>query len=179
MAMNMLQAGGMPVLADGVRTADSSNPAGYFEYEPVKGLEDQRDVAWLPAARGKAVKVISWLLTWLPETYDYQVVFMQRDLDEVIRSQNAMLAARGEQDRIGDSAAMRDTYERHLDQVRRFLARRSCFSELIVEHRRVIEEPASEASRLAAFVGRPLDVERMAAAVDPRLYRATGGQIRP
>src|SRR5213593_4363024 len=96
MAMKMLEAGGMPILADGIRTPDISNPKGYYEFEPVKGLDKGGDVAWLAEARGKAVKIISFLLTWLPEHYDYRVIFMQRDLREVLASQNAMLAHRGE-----------------------------------------------------------------------------------
>src|SRR4029453_16905754 len=81
MAMKMLEAGGVPILTDGIRTADISNPKGYYEYEPVKELDKGRVPAWLPEARGKAVKIISFLLTFLPENYDYQVIFMERDLN--------------------------------------------------------------------------------------------------
>ena len=96
MAMKMLAAGGMPVLTDGVRTADESNPKGYYELEAVKELHKQSDTSWLEDARGKAVKVVSFLLTWLPETYDYKVIFMQRDVREVIASETTMLLQRGQ-----------------------------------------------------------------------------------
>src|ERR1700704_756589 len=96
MAMKMLQAGGLPLLTDDARPADDSNPDGYFEFELVKQLDKSGDLAWLRNARGKGVKVISWLVTWLPESYDYRVIFMQRDLEEVVASQNAMLLQRGE-----------------------------------------------------------------------------------
>src|SRR3954449_579427 len=86
MAMKMLEAGGVPILSDGIRTADVSNPKGYYELERVKELDKGGDTAWPAEARGKAVKIISFLLTWLPETYDYQVIFMQRDLQEAIAS---------------------------------------------------------------------------------------------
>ena len=114
MAMNMLQAGGLPLLTDGARPSDDSNPDGYFEFEPVKDLDKNGDLAWLRPARGKGVKVISWLVTWLPELYDYRVIFMQRDLDEVIASQNAMLLRRGQPERIEDAASLRTIYARHL-----------------------------------------------------------------
>ncbi len=97
MAMRMLEAGGMPVVTDGVRAADDSNPNGYYELEPVKDAEHA--AATRPGsadARGKAVKIISFLLTYLPESYDYQVIFMRRDLNEIVASQNKMLDARGE-----------------------------------------------------------------------------------
>src|ERR1700730_12387191 len=86
MAMKMLDAGGMPTLTDGIRAADESNPKGYYEFERVKELDKNGDIAWLSDARGNAVKIISFLLTFLPESFDYQVIFMDRDLDEVLAS---------------------------------------------------------------------------------------------
>jgi hypothetical protein len=175
MAMKMLQAGGLPVLTDGARASDASNPQGYFEFEPVKELDKRGDLAWLPGARGKGVKVISWLLTWLPEIYDYRVIFMHRDLDEIIASQNVMLRQRGESTGIEDPAGMRQIYTRHLEQVQRFLEQRRCFSTLMVKYAEVVDQPQVEAKRLARFLHRPIDVERMAAAVDQRLYRNRSG----
>jgi hypothetical protein len=171
MTMKMLQAGGLPLLTDGARPSDVSNPDGYFEFELVKQLDKNGDLAWLRTARGKGVKVISWLVTWLPERYDYRVIFMQRDLDEVMASQNAMLLERGESQGIQDPDSMRQIYGRHLDQVHRFLEERSCFTTLTVNYKDVLERPSVEAKRLARFLHRRLDIERMAAAVDPRLYR--------
>ena len=95
MMMQMLHAGGLGILTDAVRTPDGSNPKGYFEFEAVKDLDKGGSLAWLADARGKGVKIVSSLLRWLPETYSYQVVFMQRNLDEVVASQNKMLADRG------------------------------------------------------------------------------------
>ena len=171
MAMKMLQAGGLPVLTDGARPSDLSNPDGYFEFELVKQLDKNGDLTWLRNARGKGVKVISWLVTWLPEHYDYRVIFMQRDLDEVMASQNAMLLQRGEPRGIDDPDSMRQIYARHLDQVYRFLEERGCFTTMTVNYAEVVGRPFVEAKRLAEFLHRPLDVEGMAAAVDPRLYR--------
>lgn len=171
MLMNMLQAGGVPLLTDGIRTADSSNPRGYFEYEPVKALENFTDFSWLPDARGKAVKVISFLLTWLPETYDYHVIFMQRDLDEIIDSQDQMLGRLHERDIGPSDATTRDIYVNHLKDVGRLLERRHCFRSLSVSYRDTIESPEREARRISAFLGRSLDIGGMAATVDPQLYR--------
>src|SRR6202040_2742059 len=134
MMMNMLDSGGMPVLTDGIRSSDDSNPRCYFEYEPVKELGQDGDRAWMLLARGKAVKIISFLLTWLPETCDYRVVFMQRDLDEIIGSQNQMLTRRGEPAGAGD-AGMRKVYAEHLQQMGRFLSSRRCFRTLPVGYR--------------------------------------------
>jgi hypothetical protein len=175
MAMKMLHAGGLEVITDGVREADESNPKGYFELEAVKGLDKDGNTAWLKDARGKAVKIISFLLTWLPEEHDYRVVFMQRDLDEVLASQNKMLVQRAETPGTPeDDARMRQHYEKHLAKVHRFLSSRRCFSVLPVNYRSALERPRDEAQRINAFVGGGLDVDRMAEVSDPALYRNRG-----
>ncbi len=171
MTMKMLEAGGVAVLTDGVRTADVSNPKGYYEFEPVKELDKGSDAPWLADARGKAVKIISFLLTWLPETYDYQVIFLRRNLDEALASQDEMLRRRNEAPGASDTAQMRRAYEQHLDKVTRFLANRSCFSTLPLDYRDVVTGPRAAAERITAFLGMPLDVDRMASVADPSLYR--------
>jgi hypothetical protein len=170
MAMRMLEAGGLPVVTDGVRVADDSNPNGYYELEQVKTLSTGGDTAWLGRARGRAVKVISFLLTYLPESYDYQVIFMRRDLGEIVASQNKMLDARGESRGAADER-MRTNYVQHLDQVERFLARRACFATLPVNYADVLAAPREQAARINAFLGGRLDVDRMAAVAEPSLYR--------
>ena len=87
--MQMLQAGGMPLLTDGRRAADGDNPKGYCEFEPAKRLKD--DASWLGAAEGRAVKLVSALLFDLPPERRYRVIFMTRDLDEVLASQRDLL----------------------------------------------------------------------------------------
>lgn len=176
MAMKMLQAGGIEVVTDGVRQADESNPKGYFELEAVKELEKAEDTAWLKNARGRAVKIISFLLPFLPEEHNYRVILMQRDLDEVLASQNAMLVKRAEAPGTPEhDAQLRQHYEQHLAKVDRLLARRSCFAVLKVEYRSAIEQPHEEARRINEFVGGYLDVGRMAAIGDPALYRNRSG----
>lgn len=170
MAMRMLEAGGLPLLTDGERTADGSNPHGYFELERVKTLDKPGPTGWLAQARGRGVKVISFLLTYLPEDYDYQVIFMHRHPDEVLASQNAMLDARGEARGPVDDRT-RTLYAAHLEQVTRFMAKRPCFSVCDVHYRDVVADPAGEAARINAFLGGQLDEARMVAAVDAGLYR--------
>jgi hypothetical protein len=171
MAMKMLDAGGMSILTDGVRGPDESNPRGYYELEAVKELHTQRDTAWLDDARGKAVKIVSFLLTWLPETYDYKVIFMQRDLREVIASETTMLLKRGQDIQVSSEEQTRMVYQQHLDKVEKFLSNRPCFSILNVNYRDALERPEEGARRMRDFVGRSLDIEQMARVADPSLYR--------
>jgi hypothetical protein len=179
MMMNMLAAGGLAVSSDRVRQADEDNPRGYFEDERVKDLERAPDKAWVAECRGKVVKVISFLLKDLPETESYRVVFMQRDLGEVIASQNKMLRRRNEPVDEGDGERMTRAYRAHLVKVKLLLAERRNFEVLEVDYREAVADPRASARRVARFLGRDLDVERMAAAVEPSLYRnRTRGEAR-
>ena len=98
MMMQMLAAGGMPTLIDGVRTPDADNPRGYFELEAVKAT--RRDASWTRDAVGRAVKVIHVLVSALPPGREYRLIWMRRRLEEVVASQQAPLA-RGVGRRIG------------------------------------------------------------------------------
>ena len=183
MAMKMLEAGGMKLVTDGARQADEQNPNGYYELEAVKGLDKEGDASWLLDARGKAVKVISHLLTWLPETYDYRVIFMERSLDEIIASQNKMLGQRGHADETNDPDRAKLAFERHLDQTMRFLANRPCFKTLRVSYTEAVRHPQPAADRIAAFLDNKMDVAAMAAVANEALYRnrhepTTSGAIR-
>ena len=171
MMMQMLHAGGLEILTDAVRTPDVSNPKGYFEFEAVKDLDKGAPPAWLVGARGKAVKIVSSLVRWLPETYDYQVIFMDRDLDEVIRSQNTMLAHRGAPQDEGQNDRIRQLYRTHVEDTLRLLRARRCVSTLVVDYREALDRPVDTARRVDRFLGGRLAVDRMAAAADPALHR--------
>jgi hypothetical protein len=170
MLMNMLQAGGLPIVTDAARAADHDNPKGYFEMERVKRLEAERDKSWLREARGRGLKVISHLLKDLPDDNFYRIVFSMRDLDEVITSQNAMLARHGEPNPVADARA-RDLYRNHLVNVRVMARRRPNFRMVEVHYADAISEPRLAAHRINRFLGGHLDVARMAAVVDRSLYR--------
>ena len=182
MMMQMLEAGGLPILTDRLRAADESNPQGYYELEGVKELDKDGDTSWLREARGSAVKIIAYLLAFLPESLNYKVVFMHRDLDEILASQAKMLAARGESTDTDDQA-MRRFFQGHLATTERLLTGRTCFDVLQVGYADILSAPAREAGRVAAFlggrpdfgdplgIGVPLDPSRAASAVEPALYR--------
>jgi hypothetical protein len=161
LVMQMLAAGGFPILADNQRAPDDDNPRGYLEFEPVKSLE--RDASWLADAEGKAVKIVSFLLMKLPPSFDYRVIFVRRDLDEVLRSQAKMLERRG-QPAGPNSDVMKSHFERHLATVDAWVTKQPR-----------IHNPLAEAGRLTQFLQADLQLEPMAAVVDPRLYRQRAG----
>lgn len=167
--MQMLQAGGMELLTDGRRSPDENNPRGYFELEAVK--HGRNDLSWLAQADGKAVKVIHLLLTNLPTDRKYRVVFMNRDLQEVIKSQRAMLKQQGQASAALADSALAGVFEKQLATVRHWLAEQSDFSVLYVNHREVIDHPFMAAEQINAVLGGDLSVNNMAAVVAPLLYR--------
>jgi len=176
MLMGMLSAGGLDLLTDGLRTADPDNPKGYYEFEPVKKLNESTDRSWLGGARGKGLKVISYLLQYLPDAYEYKIIFVRRALSEVLASQKKMLERRGEPPGETSDEAMARFFAGHLRKVEVELERRSNCDVLYVDHREAVRVPAEVARQIRRFLGRPLDVDRMAQAVDEALYRNRSSQ---
>ncbi|MBM4110777.1 MAG: sulfotransferase [Phycisphaerae bacterium] len=169
LAMQAIHAGGIEPVTDGERVADPDNPRGYYEFERVKAL--RTDKAWLDGAAGKVVKVIHMLLPELPDDRPYRVVFMERELGEVLASQSTMLARSG---RAGAALAperLRAVYEQQLRQVHEWLAARPNFTVLRVPYRSFVNDPTEQVARLATFIGVPMDQQAMVKAVDPSLYR--------
>jgi len=167
--MQMLAAGGMPILSDGVRAPDANNPRGYFEWEPAKQLF--QEPASISCADAKAVKVISSLLLALPPTQTYRIIFLRRPLDEVVRSQEAMLETLGAKAALGVDR-MAAALRAHLKQVETWLAQQSFLAVWPVEYHQLLSDPEGESKRIQEFLGMPLDIESMARQVDTRLYRS-------
>lgn len=171
MMMQMLQAGGLEILTDAFRAPDGGNPKGYFEFEAVKDLDKGVPPAWLASARGKAVKIVSSLVRWLPDSHDYQVIFMQRDLDEVILSQNKMLVDRGAPPDEAQNERVKHLYQTHVEDTLRLLRGRRSVSMLVVNYSETLARPVDTACQIDRFLQGRLDVDRMAAAADPALHR--------
>jgi hypothetical protein len=171
MMMKMLEAGGIPVWLDGIRTADEQNPKGYYELERVKDLDKNFDKSWVREGRGRAVKVISSLLEHLPATNNYRVVFMQRDLREVLASQSKMLTDRRERGGDASDETLRRYYETHLRKIKYFLTHTPAFRALDVTYANVVADTEAAAKQVNAFVGGGLDVAAMVGVADRQLYR--------
>lgn len=169
MMMKMLAEGGLEIITDSLRTADEDNPNGYFEFETVKKMAEGQ-TGWVGEAQGKVVKVISALLEYLPKEYKYKVVFMERVLKEILASQQKMLARRGEKSEISDEE-MQAQFEEHLKAVKYWLARQPNMEVLYVDYNKMIVEPSGYCRAIADFLALPVDVEKMSAVPNERLYR--------
>jgi hypothetical protein len=167
--MQMLDAGGLPVLSDGERKADTDNPKGYLEWERIKQLP--KDPSLIAEAEGKVVKVISQLILTLPPGHEYRIVFMQRPLPEVLKSQDEMLRRRGNEDSNADTSAIEAAFQRHLIELNKWLAGKVNMQVCRVHYHRVLREPKAVAEEVASFLGLLLDIEAMVGQVDGSLYR--------
>jgi hypothetical protein len=171
MMMKMLEAGGVPIWSDQERTADIDNPKGYFELERIKDLEKETDKSYLCEGRGKAVKAISFLIKDLPDDNDYRVIFMRRDLDEVIASQEKMIARLDQGDTSADAEALKEAYRNDIVRTRLHCKKRPNFELIEVNYRAAIEDPAAASRAVNEFLGGGLDEAAMRESVDAALYR--------
>jgi hypothetical protein len=169
MMMRMLEAGGMAVVVDNTRPPDADNPYGYYEFEQVKKVKD--DASFLDHAHGKALKMVFTLLYDLPQNKTYHIIFMQRNMMEVLMSQRIMLQRHGKSTLQHDDARMGQIFAKHLEEVYAWLAKQTCIEVLYVNYDDVMTSPLQQAQRINRFVGNRLDSRKMAAMVDPTLYR--------
>lgn len=167
--MQVLEAGGLPILKDDIREADADNPKGYYEFERVKQVA--QDQAWLADARGKGVKMVSALLLDLPNTFTYRVVFMRRKMDEILASQKTMLQRSSKlTDAISDEK-MAALFRKHLSQVEKWLSEQPNVQVLYVSYNEMIADPIKEIERVGQFLGNELDTDKMTSVIDRTLYR--------
>lgn len=172
MMMQMLEAGGIPVITDNIRQADEDNPRGYYEYEPVKQLS--RDTSWLATAGGKAAKLVYLLLYDLPNDHNYRVIFMERILEEVIASQEAMLDRQGRTAGSLPGTELMAIFRRHLREINDWLERQANFAVLRVSYNDVVSDPTNVIQKIDRFLDGGLDTTAMRNVLDTSLYRQRG-----
>ena len=169
MMMQALHKGGIEPYTDSNREADSDNPRGYYEHE--KATQLMRDQSWIPEARGKAVKIVAQLLNHLPKDENYRIIFMDRDLREVIKSQKVMLERLGrEGGKLGDSAMMA-TLDRQVHTIESMMAMQENIDVLFVDYGEAITAPEEISRRINEFMGGDLDEAGIQSAIDPSLRR--------
>ncbi len=170
MMMQALDAGGLLILTDNIRKKDEDNPKGYYEFEPAKRTKD--DPLWVSKAQGKAVKVIYRLIYDLPDEYEYHVIFMRREINEVLTSQKKMLQRSGRSGaKVGDEK-LAELFTKQLSGFNNWIENRENFSILFINYQDMIHAPVSQCERINAFLGAELD--SFASVLEPTLYRNRG-----
>lgn len=173
MMMKMLETGGINVVVDNLRKADEDNPRGYYEFENVKKIKE--DSSWLNAVKGKAVKMVSMLLFDLPSDIDYRIVFMKRNMDEILSSQKTMLERKGEANTT-NIEELRILFKKHLHEIEKWLAEQKNIKVLYVSYNDMIENPHEHILIINNFLDNKLDTDKMIGVVDRSLYRKRSDQ---
>lgn len=168
MMMSMLEAGGIRTVTDNIRKPDENNPKGYYEFERVK--EIKRDNSWLEECCGKAVKMISELLFYLPDNREYRIIFMQRNMNEILASQRAMLSRLGKKGANLDDTEMSDSFGKHIMRVDKWLSEQN-HDVLKIGYGDVIRSPKENAAKVNRFLNHRLDISKMVEVVDQTLHR--------
>lgn len=174
MLMRVLEAGGLPILADGLREADENNRLGYYEYEPVKHLAHggpARDVSWTRTAAGKAVKVVAPLLRHLPPNLPAQIVVVHRPLAQILASQEAMKGRLGTATRGASAAMLSRQYAAEMESIENLVAARPAWHMLHVAYENMLADPLGECRRIGEFLGPAFDAASAATGVDPSQRR--------
>lgn len=169
MMMKMLDKGGMEPLTDKVRTADKDNPKGYYEFERVKKLPE--DTEWLEDAKGKVVKVLAEQIKHLPEGYDYKVIFMERNLEEIIESQRKMLIRQGKDPDKVSREELRDMFTKYRSILKNEISSNPDMEVIYVSYNDIMSHPEVSVESIIAFHNGELDKEKMVKVIDEDLYR--------
>jgi hypothetical protein len=170
MMMKILAEAGVPIMTDALRRADTDNPNGYYELEAVKQMTAGNS-AWLAGAGGKAVKVISSLLEYLPAQYSYKIIFMEREIQEILASQRKMLERRKEKSDVED-AQIAEQFRKHLSLIKPWLARQPNMEVLYISYNSLMLTPEPSCRRVVDFIAcEPRHLERMLSVPNGELYR--------
>ncbi len=162
--MQLINKANIPILSDGKRERDISNPEGYYELEAVKGIVT--DNKFLKDAVGKAVKIVAPLPLYLDLTLKYKVVFMRREMDEILRSQEKML----QKDQVSEREKFRTIYDFHLKKTYRFFKENE-ISYIDMNYNELLNDPEPQIKSLIDFINIDADINGLCEVIRPDLYR--------
>jgi hypothetical protein len=167
--MKMLDVGGIPPLTDNIREADADNPKGYYEFEKVKKLPD--DTEWLPEAHGKVVKILAELIKHLPDDHHYKIIFMMRDIDEIIASQRKMMIRRGEDPDIVPDSEMKELLRTYLKNLKIFVKNHPNMEVCYISYNDLMRDLDFTLYEIEEFFNGGLNTNKMREVIDFSLYR--------
>ena len=169
MMMQLLEAGGLPIFTDNLRSADENNKKGYYEHEAVKIIH--KDNSWMKNAIGKTVKVVSPLLPNLPMRYKYKIVFMERDIDEVITSQNMMLQNLGKLAENTTHYNIETSFRQTNEKIKDWLNDKPNIDVIFIDYKEAIENKDLIIKKIANFFDGKLEEKNMGKIIDKNMHR--------
>jgi hypothetical protein len=155
----------MDCLVDGKREADNSNPKGYYEYEPVMSIH--KDNSWMDKAQNKTVKIVAPLLNKIDEQYRYKIIFMTRDLNEVLKSQQKMI---GKTEDVFP-VKLYNKFQKLLSNIEVWKKKEPGVELIYLDYKDVLDNPEFTVKSIERFLGVPLNRSEMINCIDKKLYR--------
>lgn len=169
MMMQILQAGGMDLYTDNIRQPDVNNPKGYFESAEVKDL--LIDQSFLHLAENKVIKVVVPLLQKLPMNYSYRVIYMDRNIPEIILSQEVMKGRSREAVLKHFPYSLAVEYERLRTEAFDWLDRNQ-IPYTVVHFNEIADDPHRVIQTVSSFLHLSERNETMVEAIDTKLFRS-------
>ncbi|MCH7784741.1 MAG: alkaline phosphatase family protein [Bacteroidetes bacterium] len=163
--MQMLDKGGLDSLVDQKRKADESNPKGYYEFEPVKSIH--KDNSWLDQAKDKSVKIVAPLLKHLDFKYRYKIIFMKRNLDEIIKSQQKMIGKNPDIFPV----SLYNAFRKQLESIEIWKNKEPGVELIYIDYKDVLDHPNVAIDKIQSFLGIDLKKNEMEKCIDISLYR--------
>ncbi|HOK08063.1 MAG TPA: sulfotransferase domain-containing protein [Candidatus Hydrogenedens sp.] len=175
LVMQILYAGGIPLLFDSERLPDNNNPYGYYEHSKIKALTKNSDLSWLNSYQGYAVKIVSPTLAKLNIQFPARIIFMMRSIQEIIESQQKMITRKThltlEQIKSED---LYKIYEKHIQQTLNLLQINPYLKILKIEFSNLFHDTDNTIMKIIHFLDGELDIEKMKSVINPELYRCKG-----
>ena len=162
--MQILEQVPIEILTDNLRQKDENNPEGYYELEAVKGIVRNND--FLKSAQGKALKIVAPLPQFLDLNLSYRAIFMRRDMEEILRSQEIML----NKDQAAEREKFKTIYELHLKKTYQFFSTNQ-IPYIDISYSNLILNPDDEISKLITFLKVDSQSKNLLKCIKKDLYR--------
>lgn len=170
MMMQILNALNVQLYTDNHRPADKSNPRGYYEHQDVKKLEN--DSTWLKYVKGKAVKIISPLLIHLPKNFQYKIIFMLRDINEIIHSQNKMLNNSAKNEEPTNPQILKTIFDKNILQIKKWQKENPNAKILYLNYVDFLNKAEDEVKKIQPFLNLEITPVNLSHIISRDLYRS-------
>lgn len=113
------------------------------------------------------------LLPHVPRNHRYKVIFMTRDMDEILASQTSMITRLGTEGATMETEQLKHALRVHRDEALRWLRASRHVEFIEVDYTELVRRPEPIVARLTEFLGADVlsNAAGMAASIDPKLYR--------
>lgn len=152
LVMQMLEKAGIELFYDDNKKKDEFNPNGYFESSLSKLLSF--DKTWLKQANGKAIRISCDLIEFLPENFNYKVIYITRDFNEVLKS--TMKTERRFSDAYLNSfpVLLAESFSKYNSILQKALESRLDLDLLELNFNNLIENPEIQVEKICEFLGK-------------------------